>query len=146
MLGTCGIRAGVRCTHWRARGISYRKCSGRYTLVFIPCRHYFFFGWSGPLWFCWLQVGISNSHQLILLSSSSSSRYHRYFPSIPTTFFFLFLFLFSFCFSFSFLTICKHIHAPILTLALSALQWNFDIEQDWKRITGHKVIMYPLLV
>jgi hypothetical protein len=38
----------------------------------------------------------------------------------------------------------KYIHAPIIKLALTALQWNFDIEKAWNQINGRKLIMYLL--
>jgi len=37
------------------------------------------------------------------------------------------------------------LHAPIIKLALAGLQWDFDIEQSWGKINGHKLIIYHRL-
>lgn len=38
-----------------------------------------------------------------------------------------------------------HIHSPVLQIALKALQWDFDVESVWNKITGHKLVIYHAL-
>ncbi len=48
--------------------------------------------------------------------------------------------------SYHFVDKIRSVHIPVIRLALKVLSWDMDVEEDWNKITGHKIVMYHLWI